>query len=293
MVFGNLSDLTITLGGSGAFVENSGVPLDIILTTKKGQWHVSWDGTNDLGNAVTLGTYILKSEVNQSGNITVFLNSITVTSLGNQLSISIYTPSGELVKVIYQGYSTSGELTGIALSSNLLLAGSSQNGTVGIGALGDSGLYLSDSGGSLTPSRITWDGTTGLGNMVQNGEFIIKAEQIYHGGRVTFAKSVTVLQASTNAPFGAKAYPNPYRAGGTQTIYFKVDLSQSASLRINIYNLAGNLIITLRSPGGMGTQVLPWDVNAVASGVYIAAVEAQPLAAGPTFKTAVKVVIIK
>ncbi len=289
-IFGDLSDLTITLGGSGSLMEDSGVPLEILLTTKKGQWQIPWDGTNDLGAMVQPGDYILKSQVTQFGKATTFTNSVIVTSLGNHLKVDIYTTSGELVKEIYQGYSTSGQLEGISLTNNLLLTGPGQNTTVGVGALGDNGLYLSDSNGTLAPGRILWDGTNSLGNLVQNGEYILKADQVYNGRIVTYSKSITVLVSSSNPGFDAKAYPNPYREMGSQTIYFKVDINQAASIRINIYNVAGNLIMTLTAAGS-GTLAIPWNVGKMSAGLYLAAVEADTPAAN--YRTITKVIIIR
>jgi hypothetical protein len=68
---------------------------------------------------------------------------------------------------------------------------------------------------------------------------------------------------------GIRAFPNP--AKGQMKFVFRLDAA--AAIKIQIYNLAGERVASLYGEFAAGSgQSLVWDLDGVASGVYVARV---------------------
>ncbi len=295
LVLGALSGIQLASGsGSVNFDPSSGI-FDIEVQSKGNVYHVPWDGKSDLGNTVDSGGYVLKGEVpGQDATITM---PVTVFKAGNLLTIGVYTPSGELVKQLYESYLVLGQLGSMKLSTNVLTVNDKNKKTVsiGIGAVSETGTsYLEDDVGFLDLNRIFWDGTNSLGSFVQSGEYLVKIEQTYNHNHDVVVQSVTVLVSSFSGFMDASVYPNPYISTPDQKVWFKVTLQDNADVRVRIYDVVGELVNTLSSPGaGPGPASLGWYVGGVASGLYIGVVEAKSLVSGEIQKKQLKISIVK
>jgi hypothetical protein len=62
------------------------------------------------------------------------------------------------------------------------------------------------------------------------------------------------------------AYPQP--AVGP-VVYFFARLEAAAEVRIEVYNVAGEAVTTLRARAAAGELRIPWDVRIAAPGVYL------------------------
>ncbi len=84
-------------------------------------------------------------------------------------------------------------------------------------------------------------------------------------------------------------WPNPVYQGKTSIRYF---VGTDASVKIRIFDLAGDLVTELTGPGvgGLDNEVA-WDVSGVQSGVYLARIEA--VGGGQTAVQIVKIAVVK
>jgi flagellar hook assembly protein FlgD len=295
LVLGGFSGIQLSSGsGSTIFDPNSGL-FDIEIKSAGIIYHVPWDGKSDLGYLVDSGQYVLKADIpGLQGNTVVM--PLTVLKSGDLLTVSIYTTSGELVKQLYQSYFVQGQLGSMKLTSNLLQISNQPTGTttIGINIFSSTGQLMADGLGSLNQARLTWDGTTALGNYVQSGEYLIKIDQTYNHQHDVLVQSVTVLSSNLSGFMDASVYPNPYLSTPDHKVWFKVALQDQSNLTVRIYDVVGELVNTLSLPAaGPGIATLGWDVNNAAAGLYVGIVEAASQVSGQTQKKALKISIIK
>ncbi len=295
LVLGGFSGIQLSSGsGSTIFDPNSGL-FDIEIKSAGIIYHVPWDGKSDLGYLVDSGQYVLKADIpGLQGNTVVM--PLTVLKSGDLLTVSIYTTSGELVKQLYQSYFVQGQLGSMKLTSNLLQISNQPTGTttIGINIFSSTGQLMADGLGSLNQARLTWDGTTALGNYVQSGEYLIKIDQTYNHQHDVLVQSVTVLSSNLSGFMDASVYPNPYLSTPDHKVWFKVALQDQSSLTVRIYDVVGELVNTLSLPAaGPGIATLGWDVNNTAAGLYVGIVEADSQVSGQTQKKPLKISIIK
>ncbi len=295
LVLGGFSGIQLSSGsGSTIFDPNSGL-FDIEIKSAGIIYHVPWDGKSDLGYLVDSGQYVLKADIpGLQGNTVVM--PLTVLKSGDLLTVSIYTTSGELVKQLYQSYFVQGQLGSMKLTSNLLQISNQPTGTttIGINIFSSTGQLMADGLGSLNQARLTWDGTTALGNYVQSGEYLIKIDQTYNHQHDVLVQSVTVLSSNLSGFMDASVYPNPYLSTPDHKVWFKVALQDQSSLTVRIYDVVGELVNTLSLPAaGPGIATLGWDVNNTAAGLYVGIVEAASQVSGQTQKKPLKISVIK
>ncbi len=295
LVLGGFSGIQLAPGnGSLTFDPSTGL-FDIQVKSSGIVYHVPWDGKSDLGYTVDSGQYILKADIPGKTDSTITM-SITVLKQGDLLTVSVYTPSGELVKQLYLSYLVQGQLGGMKLTSNLLQISNQPTGTttIGINIFSSTGQLMADGLGSLNQARLTWDGTTALGNYVQSGEYLIKIDQTYNHQHDVLVQSVTVLSSNLSGFMDASVYPNPYLSTPDHKVWFKVALQDQSNLTVRIYDVVGELVNTLSLPAaGPGIATLGWDVNNAAAGLYVGIVEAASQVSGQTQKKPLKVSIIK
>ncbi len=85
-------------------------------------------------------------------------------------------------------------------------------------------------------------------------------------------------------------YPNPVRGIATRIRYY---LSEAATVRIRIFDMAGDLVTTLEGPGLAQTDNEQlWNVSRVQSGVYFAKVEARGVSGRKVTRT-IKIAIAR
>lgn len=130
----------------------------------------------------------------------------------------------------------------------------------------DSNLEISINGASFIPQLL--DGMlSGADKVMWSG---------YRGGW----QRTGVVQPDQGAQTPAEAlsiealytYPNPATQIGVTRIYYQ--LTTDATIHINIFDLAGDLIAELTDQGYAPMHQTPWDISNIATGVYICRLEA-------------------
>jgi len=109
------------------------------------------------------------------------------------------------------------------------------------------------------------------------------------GGEVAITREVTVMAVPQKAG-SVVAAPNPVLSGEAGTM-FRVTSGAALTLRVSIYNVAGELVRKVE--GLPGTGEAWWDTRSVASGLYIAAVEMMAPGLGTVDRQVKKVMVIR
>lgn len=103
------------------------------------------------------------------------------------------------------------------------------------------------------------------------------------------ARSNLCLGSSFFPKERAYNWPNPAYDGKTFIRYF---VGERASVKIKIFDLAGDLVSELNGPGNAGVDnEVEWNVKDVQSGVYLARIEAS--GSGKTETAIVKIAVVK
>jgi flagellar hook assembly protein FlgD len=254
---------SLTGSNSGVTLYWNGAPL------------TSWNGTNASGTPVYNGTYFIKVDcVGALGSDQSAVQTVTVSRPLKEVMAEIYNEAGEVVNVLYQAYGANGPVTAVQLSSQVLQIGPTAQGPMTIGM--SNGVTL------------TWDGSGAGGTMVTSGVYYL---EIYSengtGKEVVITKDLTVVNGGT-AIGNVSTYPNPWQSG-YPALTFKVSSTQPLTLKVRLYDLAGERVAVFEGSAGTGQAVL--SNEGFASGVYIAVVELRTsngdLAARQTIKVAI------
>jgi hypothetical protein len=107
------------------------------------------------------------------------------------------------------------------------------------------------------------------------------------GTEEVITKELTVVN-SGRAAGGVIAYPNPWQQGDP-AITFQASSTQPLTLKVWLYDLAGEKVGFLEGAPGTGQAVLPHP--SFASGIYIAAVELWDANGDLTARQSLKVLI--
>lgn len=216
----------------------------------------AWNGTNASGNPVLNGTYYVKVDnVDSTGSDQSALQTVTVSRPLDTVEAEICNEAGEVVRILYQQNGASGPVTAVQLSSSTVQEGSAQGGVT-----------ISLSNGTT----FTWDGRAANGNQVTNGLYYLEVfSQSGMDGEEVLTKDVTVVD-SGRAGLGVFAYPNPWRVG-EPPLTFQCSPTQPLTLKVWIYDLAGEKVDVLEGPQGANQVVL--NNKTLASGVYVAMVD--------------------
>ncbi len=230
----------------------------------------TWDGTNSAGQNVVNGVYYIKETTTDPyGHTNVITKQITAIGTNHYVQVNIFNSAGELVQTITAPYNGNGQVS---------LDVSNTNGNknyvlpVGKGAPPITISYTS------TAAPLSWDGKNSQGNYVQNGvyevQLVVKTGQ---GSTVITSKSITILNEGNTDVLGTvKSLPNPYSGDTTTPLIFTWQPSAGGTIKIKIYNIAGELVRTLA--GDLGAASINWDLKGVggekvSSGTYICVVE--------------------
>ena len=85
-------------------------------------------------------------------------------------------------------------------------------------------------------------------------------------------------------------YPNPFNPATT----IKFDLPYHSNVRLEIYNILGQKIITLMDQVcTAGYKSVRWEASDLASGMYIYRIEAESMSGSKKFNKVKKMVLIK
>ena len=233
----------------------------------------AWDGTNSSGKAVLNGTYYVKVDnVDADGSDQSTIQTVTVSRPLDEVKAEICNEAGEVVRVLYQ-QDGGGPVTAVRLSSQALQAGPGGS-PVTIG--------LSDG------TTLTWDGRAADGSLVTNGLYYLEVfSQSGTDGEEVLTENVTVVSNGRGGP-QVFAYPNPWRSG-EPPLTFQCLSTQPLTLKVLVYDLAGEKVDLLEGPAGSGQAVL--NNKTLASGVYVAVVEVRDATGALQGRQALKIAV--
>jgi len=272
--------ILLLLNGSqtGVMSPGSGTPLTIQVPgietpdqQKTGGVSFTWDGTNSAGQDVTNGIYYIKETTTDPyGHTEVITKEITAITGNQYVELKIFNSAGELVDDIIQEKSVSG---------NILLQ---VNNTIGLSEVGNNNVSIIY--GDQVGDYINWNGKNAQGAIVQSGtyemEIIVRTSA---GNTIITSKTVTVLVEGNEFISNIKVQPNPFvtsriNESVTGSVLFTWISGSTGTVRVKIYNVAGELIRTLGANVQDGKA--QWDGKTVAgnpasSGIYICVLEAK------------------
>ncbi|HEY5039409.1 MAG TPA: hypothetical protein VIJ93_10085, partial [bacterium] len=247
----------------------------------------SWDGTNSQGNLVSNGTYNLKVDnIDPYGVDTSLTQQVVVNRALYQTTVLIYNEAGEVVRHLYSYVDNPSlaEVTSITLSTTVLKPApvSPPNG------IPNQAVITMSNG-----TTVEWDGKSDNGAYVTAGKYLIAVQSgDGKGGNSTSFGTITVLAPVSGSGMGTvTAKPNVLNsAAGTASTTFQSDSTTALTLRAFIYTVAGELVAKIEGVSGSGQAV--WNVNGLASGVYLAVVEVRDAQGGLMGRQAVKVLVV-
>ena len=236
----------------------------VVYVDVAGQPIASWDGTNQSGDPVTNGEYILKVDnINSLGADTSVSENVMVTRSIARVEVDVYDGAGEIVRHLYSYADDPNNtpLTDVKLSNTVIKP-------VAEGTPTPSG------SGSVTitmPSgdTVVWDGKSDSGTVVTNGDYQIEVHFTDgKGGEETVSHGIIVESANLPSSVSAQVRPNIVTAG--DPIQVRLNPVAGYILVASLYDVAGELIETQT-----GTQVdqVDLDSSKLASGLYIVRVK--------------------
>jgi len=220
----------------------------------------AWDGTNQAGDPVSNGAYYLKVEnIDSKGVVTSGIQTVVVSRAIAKIQMNVYNAVGELVRHLfnYTDDPNNASLSDIKLSSSTLLASVSGGNAVTITT-------------APVPLNMSWDGRSDSGAMVTSGHYMIAVNWTNGTGVETSISRGILVQTGNSAPVSLWAQPNILKGGMTTTTIF-AQTSVPSTLKVRLYDVAGELVKTYQ--GVAGTNQVALDVTGLASGYYLALVD--------------------
>jgi uncharacterized repeat protein (TIGR01451 family) len=240
----------------------------------------TWDGTNNNGNLVSNGTYHIKIDnVDSQGVVTNVSQMVSVDRHLIRVGTDIYNAAGEIIRHLYTYVDdpAGAVLTNVTTSSD----------RIDPGVTSPLQIVLQNTGAPIT---MTWDGTTDSGSNATPGHYQMEVHwDDGAGGTSDISRGLLVVSdVHPGDPIIAK--PNILNAqNGFQTTFLDT-LNPTLILSYKAYTLAGELADFKDGPAGGGNLI--WDASSMASGVYIAVVDARNSSGGLVQRSTLKVLVI-
>jgi len=244
----------------------------------------TWDGSDNSGNSVTNGSYMIKVDSDSSaGVVTSVEQQATVNRQLSDITANIYNSSGELVRSLYAvvGEGSGVQMMNVSLSSTVMSLGSNR----GAGA----SLLRIAVNTTDAPITLTWDGTNNSATDVTPGSYTLQVHWDDGQGQ-TADISRTVIVVGGGASGTVIAEPNALATGQTLTSFNGTGIADAWTLNAKIYTLAGELVASIT--GSPGTATAQWNAAGMASGVYIAAVQARDSNGGVLANQLLKLLVL-
>ncbi len=245
----------------------------------------TWDGSNDSGNPVTNGNYVIKvGSVSSTGVATSVQQQATVSRQLSNVTATIYNSSGEAVRTLYSVVSvaSNSQMTNVNLSSNVMILGQPAGGSAALLRI-----VVNTTGAPVT---MTWDGTNNSATNVTPGTYQIELHwDDGQGQSSNITRTITVVSGG-GASGTVLAEPNVLVTGLTSTTFNATGITNAWTLNVKIYTIAGELITSIT--GAPGTASAPWNASGMASGIYIAVATVQDVNGGTLGVRTMKVLIL-
>jgi len=246
----------------------------------------SWNGTNNLNQPVSNGTYRVQVDnVSTTGLVTsVSQNAIVSRSL-SQVEVDIYNGAGELVRTLYNSFAnpTTSSMTNVLLSSTVLQPNTNNAST---GVASQLQIWVQDTN---QPVTLIWDGSNNNGTYVNSGQYEIQVHWTNGSGNTTDITRTVLVIPTAGVGGIAVARPNILNAvNGMTTVFDTSGVTNASSLKVKIYTIAGELARSLAS----GSPTVNWNASGMASGIYIAVVEIDNASGGIVNQQRLKILVL-
>jgi flagellar hook assembly protein FlgD len=268
-------DVQLLLNNNPTNTMSPGTPLTIKVPgletpdqQKNGYAEYTWNGTNSGGQEVANGVYYIKETTTDGyGHTDVITKQITVLNENQSVQLNIFNSAGELVATIMGTYDGNSQVS-LNLSN-----GSNSTSVFPVGK-GEPPITITY---DATNPPLTWNGQNSQGDYIQSGVYEVQlVVNSGTGSSSRISKSITFLnEGSTDVLGTVKTLPNPYIGDTTTPLVFTWQPSAGGTIKIKIYNVAGELVRTLT--GDLGAATINWDLKSVggqtvSSGTYICVV---------------------
>ena len=245
-----------------------------------------WDGSDINGNPVSNGVYNIKMDsIDAFGVVTTVTQQAMVSRNLARISVNVYNEAGEIVKHLYAlvDDSTPNGLTDVVLSSAQLIPGGTSSGPPRKVQI----LIQT----SVAPVTLSWDGTSDSGMIVSNGHYLLTTTWINSLGGTSEITRGLVVSRSSDSTAGITVRPNLVKISqGINQVTFENHSDQNLTLRGQVYTVSGELVTTFQ--GDPGAPQVVWNVQGIASGVYMAAMETLNANGGVTHRQILKIIVI-
>src|ERR1035437_130717 len=202
-----------------------------------------WDGRTDGGQLVTPGPYYIKiSQKDTYDHVTVLIKDFAVLQAEEYVQMVIYNSSGEIVRTIRKNTPPPDVMT-LTAADVMIVEKTGNDITINYGP--------------GPADYLKWDGKNNQGIVVTSGVYEVQlTSKTLSGKSAVVSKTVSILSNGNKYMGDIKAYPNPYHGGGSLTFEW-VSTGGLGEMTINIYNINGELIRSLRNRLEAGS--LTWD----------------------------------
>ncbi len=247
----------------------------------------TWDGTNNSGNPVTNGIYQIKVDsTSSSGFLTSVTQQVMVNRQLSNITATIYNSAGEVVRTLYNVVSDASdvEMTNVNLSSSVISPGVPTSGSM------QELLITVDTSG--TPVVLTWDGTNNSAMVVTPGTYTIHLhwDNGQQGGTTDISRTVVVI-GGTGVSGVVVAEPNVLQTGQMTTTFNGTGIANATALSVKIYTIAGQRVPATISQTP-GAAIGQWTATGVASGLYLASMEALNSSGGVIEHQTLKILVL-
>ncbi len=241
-----------------------------------------WDGSNAQGDPASNGVYHIKVDsVSSLGEVTSVTQQTMVSRSLYKETVQIYNEAGEIVKHLYAYVDDPGKpaVLGVQLSTKAFKPSDASNAV-------NKQVVITLSNGT----SIVWDGRSDSGSFVQPGQYYVEVHSVDgNGGTTTLTEKVSVVGADSVNLITAQPNILDGTKGITSTT-FTANSPASLTLRTYVYTIAGERVATL--DGQTGQNTVYWNALGLASGLYIAMVEAKDAAGNLAGRQTLKVMIL-
>jgi uncharacterized repeat protein (TIGR01451 family) len=244
-----------------------------------------WDGTSADGRPLANGEYYIKVDsVDPGGTSTSLTRDVLVYRAFPLVDVRVYNGSGESVRVLADGLAGTGTLTGDVHLSHDVIQPSYGTGNTNQQVT----LTLADG------TTLVWDGRDRTGMIVPNGQYFIEVRTSDgKGGEIVLVREVTVRHGPLDLVDGVfLAAPNVVGWDTDRVLFTVSGASRAFTLRVRIYDTAGELVKVLQGPQGANEVEWTFPGRRPASGLYVAVVEARD-ASGAFERKALKILVIR
>jgi hypothetical protein len=127
--------------------------------------------------------------------------------------------------------------------------------------------------------------------IVSNGHYLLTTTWINSLGGTSEITRGLVVSRSSDSTAGITVRPNLVKISqGINQVTFENHSDQNLTLRGQVYTVSGELVTTFQ--GDPGAPQVVWNVQGVASGVYLAAMETVNANGSITYRQILKIIVI-